>query len=225
MPSQSKEITNMFVMFDPRLNRTTQKFVFFSWHCYWKPFWAFHAFLMQFSEFEAKFHASALFFQISHFTYNGRSRITLNTPNSKHSLWSNTKGYVDKTHQTESQNSYTTAPSGRELYLLQLSLQAASVETFGYTLAADGYELWFIRKKKMWWSRMIKYPSRPWQTLLPFVCSVRRWPPIMHWLWSMLLAGLNYLFCLSSFCSLEELLRGSYHLLREESSFLSTTLK
>jgi hypothetical protein len=28
----------------------------------------------------------------------------------------------------------TTAPSGRELYHLQLSLQAASLETFGYNL-------------------------------------------------------------------------------------------
>jgi hypothetical protein len=33
-----------------------------------------------------------------------------------------------------SQNSDTTAPSGRELYHLQFSLQAASPETFGYTL-------------------------------------------------------------------------------------------
>jgi hypothetical protein len=33
-----------------------------------------------------------------------------------------------------SQNSDTTAPSGTELYHLQFSLQAASPETFGYTL-------------------------------------------------------------------------------------------
>jgi hypothetical protein len=31
-------------------------------------------------------------------------------------------------------NSDTTAPSGRELYHLQFSLQEASPETFGYTL-------------------------------------------------------------------------------------------
>jgi hypothetical protein len=31
-------------------------------------------------------------------------------------------------------NSDTTAPSGRELYHIQFSLQAASPETFGYTL-------------------------------------------------------------------------------------------
>jgi hypothetical protein len=44
-------------------------------------------------------------------------------------------GYGDKTHYTESQNSYITAPSGREQYHSQFSLQVASPETFGYTLA------------------------------------------------------------------------------------------
>jgi hypothetical protein len=43
-------------------------------------------------------------------------------------------GYDSKTHYTDSQNSDSTAPSGRELYHLQFSLQAASPETFGYTL-------------------------------------------------------------------------------------------
>jgi hypothetical protein len=43
-----------------------------------------------------------------------------------------------KTHYTESQNSDTTAPSGRELYHLQFSLQAASSETFGY-IVVDGF--------------------------------------------------------------------------------------
>jgi hypothetical protein len=52
--------------------------------------------------------------------------------NNKHSLRSSTKGYGCKTHYTDSQNSDTTAPSGRELYHLQFSLQAASPETFGY---------------------------------------------------------------------------------------------
>jgi hypothetical protein len=52
----------------------------------------------------------------------------------KHSLRSNTKGYGGRTHLTESQNSDTTAPIGRELYHLQFSLQAASPEAFGYTL-------------------------------------------------------------------------------------------
>jgi len=35
------------------------------------------------------------------------------------------------------QNSDTNAPSGRELYHLQFSLQAASPETFGYILVTD----------------------------------------------------------------------------------------
>jgi hypothetical protein len=50
-------------------------------------------------------------------------------------LRSNAKGYGDKTYWTDAQNSDTTAPSGRELYHLQFSLQAASPETFGYILA------------------------------------------------------------------------------------------
>jgi hypothetical protein len=54
--------------------------------------------------------------------------------NNKHSLRSNTKGYGGKTHYTDSQNSDTTAPSGRELYHMQFSLQAASLEAFGYSL-------------------------------------------------------------------------------------------
>jgi hypothetical protein len=49
-------------------------------------------------------------------------------------LRSNTKGYGGKTHYTDSQNSDTTASNGRELYHLQLSVQAAIPETFGYTL-------------------------------------------------------------------------------------------
>jgi hypothetical protein len=54
--------------------------------------------------------------------------------NNKHLLRSNIKGYGSKTHQTDLQNSDTTAPSGRELYHSHLSLQAASPETFEYTL-------------------------------------------------------------------------------------------
>jgi hypothetical protein len=57
-----------------------------------------------------------------------------NNNNNKHSLRSNTKGYGGKPRYTDSQNSDTTAPSGTELYHLQFSLQAASPETFGYTL-------------------------------------------------------------------------------------------
>jgi hypothetical protein len=59
-----------------------------------------------------------------------------NEINNKHSLRSNIKGYGGKTHYTDSQNSDTTAPSGRELYHLQFSLQAASPGTFGYTLVS-----------------------------------------------------------------------------------------
>jgi hypothetical protein len=54
--------------------------------------------------------------------------------NNKHSLRRNTKGYGGEIHYTYSQNSDTAAPSGRELYHLQFSLQAASPETFGYTV-------------------------------------------------------------------------------------------
>jgi hypothetical protein len=51
-------------------------------------------------------------------------------------LRSNTKGYGGKTHKTDSQNSDTTTPSGRELYYLQFSLLVANPEAFGYTLAS-----------------------------------------------------------------------------------------
>jgi hypothetical protein len=65
---------------------------------------------------------------------SGLSRNEIYAYNNKHSLRSNTKSYGGKSHQTDSQNSDTTAPSGRELYHLQFSFQAASPETFGYTL-------------------------------------------------------------------------------------------
>jgi hypothetical protein len=44
------------------------------------------------------------------------------------------KGYGGKTLYGDSQNSDTTAPSGRELYHLQFSMEVASPETFEYTL-------------------------------------------------------------------------------------------
>jgi hypothetical protein len=56
--------------------------------------------------------------------------------NNKHSVRSNTKGYGGKSHYTGSQNSDTTARSGRDLYHSQLSRQVASPETFGYTLVS-----------------------------------------------------------------------------------------
>jgi hypothetical protein len=52
----------------------------------------------------------------------------------EHSLRRNIKGYGGKTYYTDSQTSDTTASSGRQLYHLQFSLQAASPETFGYTV-------------------------------------------------------------------------------------------
>jgi hypothetical protein len=58
-----------------------------------------------------------------------------NNNNNEHSLRSNTKSYGGKTHYNDSQNSDATAPSGRELYNLQFSLQTVSPETFGYTFA------------------------------------------------------------------------------------------
>jgi hypothetical protein len=81
----------------------------------------------------------------------------------KHSLRSNTKSYGGKIHWTGSQSSDTTASTGRELYHLQFSLQAASPETFGYTLVehvrytrnaykiivgkSEGYHLWDLGVK------------------------------------------------------------------------------
>jgi hypothetical protein len=53
---------------------------------------------------------------------SGLSHNEINKDNNKHSLRSNTKDYGGKTHQTDSQSSDTTAPSGRELYHLQFSL-------------------------------------------------------------------------------------------------------
>jgi hypothetical protein len=64
-----------------------------------------------------------------------------NNNNNKHSLRSNIKGYGNKTRWTDSQNSDTTAPSGRELYHLQFSLRAASPETFRYTLVLQNSRL------------------------------------------------------------------------------------
>jgi hypothetical protein len=59
-------------------------------------------------------------------------------------MWSNTKGYGGKTHYTDPQNSDTTTLSGRELYHLQFSRQAASTETFGYTLVLQRHEPGYV---------------------------------------------------------------------------------
>jgi hypothetical protein len=73
----------------------------------------------------------------------------------KHSLRSNTKCYGGKSHYTDSRNSDTTAPSGRELYHLQLSLQAISPETFGYTLVKVYIFLLYRSNKVTTWSRVL----------------------------------------------------------------------
>jgi hypothetical protein len=70
-------------------------------------------------------------------------------------LTSNIKGYGGKTHYTDSQNSDITAPSERDLYHLQFSLQVASPETFGYTL---------VQVARVW-NKFV---------LIPFFTSVRR---------------------------------------------------
>jgi hypothetical protein len=65
---------------------------------------------------------------------SGLSHNEIYAYNNRHSSRGNTKGYGGKTHYTDSQNSDISAHRGRELYHLQFSLQAASPETFGYTL-------------------------------------------------------------------------------------------
>jgi hypothetical protein len=71
--------------------------------------------------------------------------------NGKHSLRSNTKGYGGKTHETDSENRDTTAPSGRELYHSQFLLQAASPETFGYTLLSCWFCDFFKQMDALIW--------------------------------------------------------------------------
>jgi len=71
-------------------------------------------------------------------------------------LKNNTKSDGGKTHWTDPQNSDTTVPSGRQLYNLQFSLQAASPEAFGYTLLLTKYcksYLWITRCAYIKWGR------------------------------------------------------------------------
>jgi hypothetical protein len=70
--------------------------------------------------------------KVSGLSHNERNNSSIKRP-----LRSNTKGYDGKTHLTGSKNRNKTEPSDIELYHLQFSLQAASPETFGYTL------IWF----------------------------------------------------------------------------------
>jgi hypothetical protein len=57
----------------------------------------------------------------------------MNNNANKYSLRSNKKGYGGKTHKTDSQNSDTTAPSGRAVPFVVLAPRGQP-ETFGYTL-------------------------------------------------------------------------------------------
>jgi hypothetical protein len=79
---------------------------------------------------------------------SGLSRNEIYAYNNKHSLRSNVECYGGKTHYTDSQNNDTAAPSGRELYHLQFSLQVVSPETFGYTLVYSVFietNIWALR--------------------------------------------------------------------------------
>jgi hypothetical protein len=77
-----------------------------------------------------------------------------------YSFLSPSKGHGVKSHnKTDSQNSDTTAPSGRELYHLQFSLQAASPETFGYTLVS-GEILQNDEKRRLGFGPKIELPNR-----------------------------------------------------------------
>jgi len=95
----------------------------------------------------------------------------------KHSPRSNTKGYGGKTHHTDSQNSDTTAPSSRELYHLQFSLQSGNVwihprmwpfSCFMWWLAVANFmkhnfcSLWFL----------VRYSSHVTVQSVPEACSI-----------------------------------------------------
>jgi hypothetical protein len=71
----------------------------------------------------------------------------INNNTNKHSLRGNIQGYGSKTHYTDSQNSDTTARVGRELYNWQFLLQAASPETFGYTVHRNDSDMYKARMK------------------------------------------------------------------------------
>jgi hypothetical protein len=90
MPSQSKKRSPTCSWCSteapPRLNRKNYSEVCVpTWHCYRKLFWAFHAFPMHLPEFEAKFHANALFFKsaISLIIENRGSHLTRTTINTR----------------------------------------------------------------------------------------------------------------------------------------------
>jgi hypothetical protein len=100
--------------------------------------------------------------------------------NNKHLLRSNTNVYGGKTHQTGSQNSDTTAPIGRELYRLEFSLEAASPETFGYTLVhnTEVCHFWTERVARRTSASILALPNS--ETCQEFMGNVRtvRIPPL-----------------------------------------------
>jgi hypothetical protein len=83
----------------------------------------------------------------THNIYEGVSKsfrtesITKYTLTKINTRWEATQSVNAAKLTTDSQNSDTTAPSGRELYHLQFSLQAASPETSGYTLVWYNIEM------------------------------------------------------------------------------------
>jgi hypothetical protein len=101
-----------------------------------------------------------------------------NEINNKHVLRSNTKGYGGKTHYIDSQNSDTTAPSGRELYHLQFSLRTASPETFGYTLMYLCVRL----LKATTYTIMCVYPDHPVSYLMTSSDNHEPWSLSCHFL-------------------------------------------
>jgi hypothetical protein len=76
-----------------------------------------------------------------------------------YSFLSPPKSHGIKSHKTDSQNSDTTEPSGRELYHLQFSLQAASPETFRYTVVS-GEVLQNDEKRRLGFGPKIGLPNR-----------------------------------------------------------------
>ena len=94
------------------MNKTTEKSVFYPWHCHRKLFWAFHEFQCSFYWIWNKLHANVLFLPIKQ-------------------LRNNTEGYRCK-NSLGSENSEPMATSGRKLCSLLFLVLAVSVWTSRY---------------------------------------------------------------------------------------------
>jgi hypothetical protein len=84
---------------------------------------------------------------------------------------------------TDSRNSDTTAPSGRELYHLQFSLQAASLKTFGYTLITYTYLIRLLLFLVNLWTSPTEAPNTPCSTShihFPLSVSFQRFRPCLR---------------------------------------------